>query len=142
MKCRNCASQRQGSLFKPSPGQIAAASVVGLMMGVIAGWAVEFGGIFIIFLAFAFGGFAGEVVLRVSGRRRGRTMEIVTASSMVVGALGGRMLVGAIQLASAGYVHPPFGVLSVIVDMVLPTPIPLIALIVAVAGAVGKIKYM
>jgi hypothetical protein len=112
------------------------------MMGIIAGWAVEFGGIFIIFLAFAFGGFAGETVLRAGGRRRGRTMELVTALSMVIGALGGRILIGAIQLASAKYVHPPFGVSSVIVDLVLPTPVPLAALVIAVIGAVSRIRYL
>lgn len=105
------------------------------------GWAVEFGGYFMIFLAFAFGGFAGELVLRASGRRRGRVMEIITGASMVAGALGGRLLMAAIQMASTN-VHPPFGILSVIIDIVLPVPIPLIALIFAVAGAVSRIRYL
>lgn len=141
MKCPSCASQNQGSLFKPTPGQLAAASAAGLMMGVIAGWLVEFGGYFMILLAVALGGFAGEVILRVSGRRRGRVMEIITGASIVTGALGGRMLMAAIQMASTN-VHPPFGILSVVIDIVLPVPIPLIALIMVIAGAISRLRYL
>ncbi|MCE5324219.1 hypothetical protein LLG46_13025 [bacterium] len=141
MKCPSCASQKQGTLFRPTPAQITAASVVGLMMGIITGWAVEFCGFYMIFIAFALGGFAGELILRACGRRRGRLMEIITGVSIIIGALGGRILMAAILIFSAN-VRPPLGALNVIIDLVLPVPIPLIALVFAVAGAISRIRYL
>ena len=39
MKCRECGTQRGGVLFTLSPGQAASALAVGLLFGVVAGWA-------------------------------------------------------------------------------------------------------
>ncbi len=128
-------------MFNPTIAQSAAASVVALMFGVFAGWAVDFLGIFMIFLAVAYGGFAGELILRASGRRRGRKMEIITGISMVFGALAGRVLIAAIQMASVK-THSPINLLSALTDLVWPVPIPLAALIAAVASTVGKIRYL
>jgi len=142
MKCKTCGSHRQGTMFNPSPAQLTAAAVVAIMLGVIVGWAVEFGGFYIVFLSFVFGGFAGDLILRASGRRRGIWMEIVAGAGMALGAVGGRILIAAIQLTSAANVHPPYGIFNVLVDLVAPTPIPMIALIVAISGAVSRIKYL
>ncbi|MCE5314140.1 MAG: hypothetical protein ABFD49_12020 [Armatimonadota bacterium] len=126
--------------YSSSSGHVAAASAVGLTMGVIAGWGIEFGGIFTVFLALVYGVLTGEAILRAGGRMCRRTMEIVTAICMVAGALGGRLLIGWIQLTSTAYIHPPLGVFSVVADLVMPTPIPLVSLIIAIIAAVIKIR--
>lgn len=140
MKCRECGMQRGGALFSPSAGQIVSAAAVAILFGMVAGWGVEMLGFFMVFLAVAYGTFAGEMILRAAGRKRGVKMEVVAGTALAIGALGGRMLVAAL-LMKAG-LHPRFGVLDVIVDLVIPVPIPLISLIIAIASAVGRIRYV
>lgn len=142
-KCPNCGSNRGGVLFTPSPSQLTGAVVAGLLTGLVAGWAVEFSlGFYSIFLAFAYGAFAGEMVLRASGRKRGLKMEITTGVFMTLGALGGRIIIGALLLSSPGHVRPPLGIATVLVDLATPSPIPLIALVIVIAAAVSRVRYL
>lgn len=134
MKCRECGTQRGGALFTPSLGNAASASVTGLLFGAVAGWGVAFLGFFTLFLAVAYGTFAGEMILRAAGRKRGVKMELIAGIALAVGAIGGRMIVAAIP--------PSFGAVRSIVDLVIPSPIPLISLAIAVASAVGRIRYI
>jgi len=134
MKCRECGTQRGGALFSPSLGNAAVASVIGLLFGAVAGWGVESLGFFTLFVAVAYGTFAGEMILRAASRKRGVKMEIIAGVTIAVGAIGGRMVVAAIP--------PSLGSLSSIVDLVVPSPIPLISLGIAVASAVGRIRYI
>jgi len=141
-KCRACASGTSRTLFSPSPLQAAMASAAGLAAGAVAGLAVEFNlGFFSLILALAYGGFAGEMILRVSGRKRGVRMEIIAGVTMVVGAIVARLL-AAPSIASMGNAHVPLGVLRVLADLVAPSPMPLLTLIVAVAAAVSRIRYI
>jgi hypothetical protein len=143
MKCRTCASGASGPLFRPSLLQASLAALVGLVAGVVAGWAVEFDiGFFSLFLAFVYGAFAGEMILRASGRKRGVKMELITGIAMVAGSLGGRVMMAAIVVRSPGSVHPPLGVWEMIVSLVAPSPIPLIALVIVIASAVSRIRYI
>lgn len=119
--------------------RIIRASVIGLMMGVIAGWAVEFGGWFIIAAACIYGALVGELMLKLTGRRSGGVFPGITGLSMIVGALCGRMVIAAVQIYSAD-VHPPYGVFNVVVDLIT-TPISLIALLAAVVCTVLRIRY-
>ena len=139
-KCKACASQQSSPLFKPSVGQALAAVVVGLAAGAFAGWAAEFGGFFILFFAVAYGGFVGGLIMRAAGRKRGRRMEIIAGVSMTVAALGARLIVAAGLLADfgAGGTHPPHGILNILIEH----PIPLAAIVIAVAGAVSRIRYL
>lgn len=143
-KCRDCASQKGNKLFMLSPLQAIAVIVVGLITGAAAGWAVEFGGLgfFTLFLAFVYGGFAGDMTLRVSGRKRGIKMEVIAGLSMALGAVGGRLLIAAFQINSPGSVHPPYGILHILIDLVVPSPIPIIALVVVIASAITRIRYI
>ena len=141
MKCRECGTQRGGALFSPSLGNAAAASVIGLLFGAVAGWGVDSLGFFTLFLAVAYGTFAGEMILRAAGRKRGLKMESIAGVTIAIGAIGGRMVVAGLLMRS-GSPHPPFGVFDVIVDLVIPSPIPLISLGIAVASAVGRIRYI
>lgn len=137
-KCKACASQQSSSLFKPSVPQALAAVVVGLAAGAFAGWAAEFGGFLILFAAVAYGGFVGGLIMRAAGRKRGRRMEIIVGVSMAVAALGARLIVAAMVLASPEATHPPYGILNILIA----DPIPLAAIAVAVAGAVSRIRYL
>jgi hypothetical protein len=131
------------TLFRPSPLQASLAAAAGIVVGAVAGLAVEFNlGFFTLFLAFGYGAFAGEMILRASGRKRGLRMEIITGAAMLAGAVAGRILMAAIVLPSMGSARPPHGVLNVLIDLALPSPIPLIALVIAVAAAVSRIRYI
>ena len=143
MKCPDCGSQASSPLFRPSAVQLALGGIVGAAAGAVAGWAVEFSiGFLTLFLAVAYGAFAGEMILRACGRKRGRKIELVAGLGMVVGAIGGRMIVAALWLDSARAVSPPFGIWRVLIDLAIPSPIPLIALVIATAAAVSRIKHL
>ena len=142
MKCKTCASHASGALFSPSLLQGSLAAAVALAAGAIAGWGVEFPfGLFTLFVAFAYGGFAGEMVLRAAGRKRGIKIEAITGTALIIGALGARMLVAGIILHSHGGAKIPFGIWNVVVEFVT-SPIPLAALVIIVASAVSRIKYI
>ena len=143
-KCKDCASQKGNKLFALTPLQTVLAIAVGLLTGAAAGWAVDLGGLgfFTLFLAFAYGRFAGEMILRAAGRKRGVKMEVIVGLSMAHGAIGGRLLIAAFTLSSPGGGHPPYGVLSVIYDLMVPSPIPIAALAIAIASAVSRIRYI
>lgn len=128
-------------MFTPSPLQSIAASLVGLLAGAVPGLGVQWLGLFGIFLAMAYGPFAAEMIMRAGGRKRGLKMEIIAGVSMGVGALATRLLMAAITLPSVPG-RPPLGVFDVLVDLVTPTPFPAIALVVAIAAAVGRIRYL
>lgn len=144
MKCRECGTSRGGRLFTLTPLQTATAVGVGLLAGTVAGWAVEFslGPLLTLFLAFAYGGFAGEMIMRAAGRKRGVRMELIAGVTIVVGAFLGRFVVAALLMAAPGQANPPLGVLQVLYNLVAPNPIPLIALGIITASAVSRIRYL
>jgi hypothetical protein len=142
MKCRRCASGANTQLYQPSAVQMLLVGLVGAAAGAVAGWAVEFSslGFLTLFLAIAFGGFAGEMVLRVCARKRGPKVEIPAGLGMILGAFGGRMIVAAQVLSLHPGARPPLGVWEVLRGLVFPSPIPLIALVIVIAGALGRVK--
>lgn len=140
MKCRKCAAGANSALYRPSAMQILLAILVSAVAGAVAGWAVQFSlGFLTIFLAIAYGAFAGQVILRASGRKRGLAVAIPAAVGLLTGAVGGRLLVAALLLSSQASQSPPYGVWHVLVDLVIPSPIPLVALIAVIASAVVRI---
>lgn len=143
-KCRDCGTSKGSRQFSLTPFQTVSAVGVGLLMGAVAGWAVEYylGIFFTLFLSFAYGGFAGEMIMRASGRKRGVRMEIIAGVTLVAGALLGRVIVAATLLAIPGQAHPEMGLLQVIYDLIAPSPIPIIALGVIVVSAVSRMRYL
>jgi hypothetical protein len=141
MKCPECGTQRGVTLFTPSLVNAVSASVVGLLFGAVAGWGVDFLGFFTLFVAVAYGTFAGEMILRAANRKRGVRMELIAGVAIAVGAVAARVLVAALVMRGGGP-HPVSGVLDVVVSLVIPSPIPLISLGIAVASAVGRIRYI
>ena len=143
MKCRQCALGAMSVLYQPSPVQMALVLLVSAAVGAVAGWAVEFSiGFLTLFLAIAYGAFAGETILRVCGRKRGLRVEIPAALGMVLGAFGGRMIVAALMLSSPSSARPPLGIWRVLVDLVIPSPIPLIAVAIVIVGAMSRIRNL
>lgn len=141
MKCRQCGTGVNSVLYQPSVLQMVLAGLVGAAAGAVAGWAVEFSAsYFTILLAIIYGGFVGQMILNACGRKRGLRVEVPAALGMILGAFGGRMIVAAQVLSLHNGAKPPLGVWEVLVGLVLPSPIPLIAVVIVIAGAVGRIR--
>lgn len=142
-KCRSCASQQSAKFFQPSGLQAALAILTALAAGLFAGWAVEFCiGFYTIFLSVVYGGFAGDMIIRASGRKRGIRMELIGGIGIALGAIVGRILVAALTISLPAQTAPPFGVWSVLIGLVMPSPIPAICLVIITASAVSKIRYL
>jgi hypothetical protein len=95
MKCRNCATNRKSALFQVRPERLALSALVSLVAG--AGAAVLGGiGFFVILIGTAYGYFAGSVILKASGMKRGTRLEVVAGVGIVVGAIGFKALVSGI----------------------------------------------
>ncbi len=140
-KCKQCGTNKGGSLSGITPVRAAAASGVGLVAGAVAGWGAEFAfGLLTLFLAFAYGGFAGELILRASGRRRGAKLEVLSGVTMILGAVGGRLLVAA-TLLNSGHA-PPTGLLDVLADFFERGGIPAAAVVIAIFSAISRIRYV
>lgn len=114
------------------PIRAVAAGAVASALGAVAGFGVELIGWFVLFLAVAFGTFAGEMILRASGRKRGIRLEIIAGAGMALGAVGGRLIV-ALTVAAP---------MSDALRLALPSVIGLAALVIAIATAVGRIRYI
>jgi hypothetical protein len=141
MKCRQCGSGANAALYQPSALQMLLAGLVGLAAGAVAGWGVEFSiGYWTIFLALIYGGFVGQMILRACGRKRGLRIEAPAVSGMIAGAFGGRVIVAALLLSHHQGAKPPIGVWEVLRDLIYPWPFPLIALIVVIVSALGRIR--
>jgi hypothetical protein len=136
MLCPNCASNRTAHIYQVRPERFALAALLGLVAGTIVGLALQMiSGIFIFFMFFvasAIGGFLGELILRVTGRKRGPKIEFLAGLSVIGGAI--------ISLAIK---YGVFGLISLRFLMV--HSLSLIWFLVAVgltaAAAIGKIKY-
>lgn len=130
MKCRECGTNRGGVLFQIGIGRLALASAVAFVAGVVAALGSSIGWFIVIFFAAPYGYFAGSLILKASGMKRGRKLEIAAGIFMVLGALcvkGFPLLHGGSVVALIG---SAFGVIS------------WVAIAVATACAVSKIRYM
>ena len=80
-----------------SAGSLAVAIIVGLAVSTFGGWLItshEFrvGGLFELVFGFFFGTGVGEVVLRVTGRKRGTKMEVLAGCVVVAGLVIGHAI--------------------------------------------------
>lgn len=75
----------------------------------------------------------GEVVLRVTARKRGIKMELLAGGVAGIGVVLGRV----IQLAAHGHLDPAMVIARTIAD-----PMALLLIGVAVYGAVNRIRFM
>jgi hypothetical protein len=92
IRCKDCASLRSSPLYRVSPGQMAVGVLGGIAVATAIGYALASAsgmGLFILWGGLLGGGLIGEVMLRLTGRKRGTQMEIATG---IVAALG--MVIG------------------------------------------------
>jgi hypothetical protein len=89
MRCPECASLRGSALYQIHPSRLVLAIVAGLISGVIGAMIMSapFVGFFIFFVGPIYGTAVAEVVLRASGRKRGRIIEAIGIGGILVGAL-------------------------------------------------------
>jgi hypothetical protein len=131
MLCPSCASNKDNPLFQVRPERFLLATIAGLGAGVVVGLLLQaMSGFFIWFLMFIgplIGGAVGEVILRTTGRKRGRKLEVLAGASVIGGAL--------ISLAISGHWL-----------VLMNSPVSLVLYIVAVgltaAFAVGKVRNL
>lgn len=132
IKCRECGLSKASPLFKVSPLRLILAFITALAAGVAPAFASRLGmGFLIIFGATAYGYFAGSVILKASGMKRGTKMEAVAGIGMVLGALAFLLIPG---LAAGKPLQ--------IVAYRLLNPYLIIAVVISTACAVSKIRYL
>jgi hypothetical protein len=139
MKCPDCGLSRGGVLFTVSPARFVLAGITAFTAGIIAAVIGEAGMFFLIFVSIAYGYFAGGMILKASGMKRGIKMEILAGSGMVIGALAFKLLpaiVFSANTARLGISLIAFGVSS------LADPWLWLAVAISTACAVSKIRYI
>jgi hypothetical protein len=134
MLCPSCGSNRSSHLYEVNQGRFALAGVIGLAAGTVVGLITQMvSGTFILFLLFAasaVGGAVGELILRLTGRKRGPKVEFLAGLSVVGGALLSLLIRHGTHLNLAYFMgHGYFMVWF------------LVATALVAAAAVGKIKY-
>lgn len=136
MKCRDCGTNKDSVLFKVRPERFLLAGITAVIAGVLAGGIGMIGGLFIIFVSVAYGYFAGSMILKASGMKRGLKLEILAGAGMVLGGLLPKLL-PVIAIISAG---GNFG--SAITAVLFGNVFYWIVLAISTACAVSKIRYI
>jgi peptidoglycan/LPS O-acetylase OafA/YrhL len=111
---------------------------VGLAAAAFGGWLItsrEFyvGPLFQLIIGFFFGTGIGEIVLRVTGRKRGTTMEILAGSVVVSGLIIGHVI---------NYLINGLPPSATFMSMFLLNPMSLIMYGVSAFGAVNRVKFL
>ena len=133
MKCRDCGTSRGTELFKVRPERFVLAGITALIAGVIAGFIGEIAGFFVFFIAAGYGYFAGTIILKASGMKRGTKLEILAGAGMVIGGLALKLMPIAGILATG---H------AAVALRVLFDPFFWIVLVISTGCAVSKIRYI
>jgi hypothetical protein len=134
MKCRDCGTNRKSTLYQVRPERMLlsvmtalAAGMATAVIGAIGFWAI--------FISMAYGYFAGSMILKASGMKRGLKLEIIAGTGMVIGAIALRLL-PALVLAKVHYSAISFG-LGALID-----PFFWIVVAITTSCAVSKIRYL
>lgn len=105
LRCPKCARRGRSPLYVLKPYDYPVIAVVALVASLVAGaLMVQAGPFFALFLSVPVGGVIAEAVLRVT-RKRGRPVQIITGTSIALGALAGPLLWQV--LASGSLTLPP-----------------------------------
>jgi len=87
-RCPDCVRSQSATFYTAGWLDYVLAAVVALVLSAIVGFfAPMLGWFFMIFIGPAVGGLIGEIIFRVTRRRRGRQMWLVAGASMIVGAV-------------------------------------------------------
>ena len=138
MKCPDCGKVKNSVLFKVSPGRLVLAGITAMAAGFVAALIGHIG-FFVLFVSIPYGYFAGSMILKASGMKRGPKLEIVAGALMVIGALAiqftGPLLTTAALNAAGRLTYAP--VLRSLID-----PFFWIAVVLSTGAAVSKIRYL
>lgn len=127
IRCRECGRAHESPLFKPKPAGLLRAGGLGIATGLALGWLMKI----ILFAGpAAIGYLIGEVVLRAGGRKRGRLMELTAGASAAL---------SAIVWVTPWWLLLTRGLLGF---LSWPALYMLIAAFLAVACAVGRVRYL
>lgn len=136
MKCPGCGKSKNTVLFKVTPGRFVLAAIVAIIAGVIASMIGGLG-FFAWFISPPYGYFAGTMIMRAAGMKRGLKMEILTGAGIVLGALGSILFPIVLIFIAQGVF--PAGIILQILGSSLYT---LIAVGIAASCAVSKVRYL
>ncbi|HLK55005.1 MAG TPA: hypothetical protein VKU00_00485 [Chthonomonadaceae bacterium] len=134
MLCRECASNKKSRLYQVSAGSMALAIPACLLAAAFGGWLLTSIGMGFGFFGIAFGFLYGlaiaEIALRITGRKRGLTMEILAGGSAFLGIIAGWLITDS--------THPLFNHAYFLWH--LSNPWSYVLLGVAIFGAVNRIR--
>lgn len=138
IKCPDCGRVKNSVLFKVSPARLVLAGITALVAGMVAALIGKIG-FFVIFVSIPYGYFAGSMILKASGMKRGLKLEIVAGAAMVIGALAVQFAIPlmAMVLAKAGPKPPTALLLPFLLD-----PFFWLAAVISTGAAVSKIRYL
>lgn len=134
--CRACAADRKSPLYQVSLSSFAMTAVVTLIVAVLGGWlisSISFGGFFSLVIGFFYGTGIGEVVLRMTGRKRGLNLEILAGAAAAIGVVAGRAIMfGGLMAVMPG----ASGVSSFL------SPWTIVFAAVSAYGAVNRVRFI
>lgn len=90
-RCPDCSSLRSSPLYQVGSGQMVLGGLAGFGAAFVLGYLLALAGAFGFFQLWGgllFGGAVGEVILRATQRKRGPTMELLTAVATIGGVIG------------------------------------------------------
>ena len=150
MICRQCASSGRSPAYQVDGASLAKAAPVCLIVAIFGGWLLAtLGGLgfFAAFVAFLYGFGVGEVGYRLTGRKRGRSIEIMVGTCILIGILAGFAIHFSIpEFAHAPYAIPfdrdgdPLPVTQELIRLTLLNPWSYATIAISVFGGVCRIR--
>ncbi|MHB1456121.1 MAG: B-box zinc finger protein [Armatimonadota bacterium] len=128
MKCPGCGKNANSGLFKVKPERLILAGMISILTGCAAALISNLG-FFMLFLGIPFGYYAGSIILKSAGMKRGWKLEVTSAVGIIIGALGFRLFPGILT-----------GHISLL--PILMNPMLLIGITITVAAVISKIRYL
>ena len=143
MRCPDCASLKSSHLYQVSGGRLVLTIVLALVAGIAGAAIIDALGFFVFLIGPAYGAAVAEVVLRVSGQKRGTLIECIGVGSIVLGALivlGDRFL--GLSYASAAAQHlPPGAITDILPGMVMSLEWRLLGIGLAISVCFTRLRY-
>lgn len=127
MKCPDCARSKNSMLFQIPASRLLLALIVSLAAGVVAS-IIGGLGFFVIFLSVPYGYYAGNLILRSAGMKRGWKIELTAGAGMVLGALSVKL----IPMLLIGRFVP-----AMLIDLFF-----WLAVVISTGAALSKIRYL
>jgi hypothetical protein len=87
MRCRECAALKATTLYRIHPGRLLLAFIVSLAGCTLVSEVLSFASFFVLFAGYYYGIGVSEVILYLTGRKRGPAVEAIGIVSIVGGAL-------------------------------------------------------